>query len=98
LQVIAEHAEGKRYTSFVARMLAALPAVAAGASEAEATLRDMRKQTLDAQLAPWREAALTSYQHVVDLARAHPELATRPATATAVRDSQQRLAADVAVR
>jgi hypothetical protein len=98
LQVIAEHTEGKLYTGFVTRMLATLPAAAAGASEAEASLRDMRKQTLDAQLAPWREAALTSYQHVVDLARAHPELATRPATATAVRDSQQRLAADVAVR
>lgn len=98
IQVIAEHTEGTLYTGFVTRMLATLPAVAPGASEAEATLRDMRKQTLDAQLAPWREAALASYQHVVDLAKAHPELATRPATATAVRDSQQRLAADVAAR
>ncbi|HSR97088.1 MAG TPA: hypothetical protein VLM79_08570 [Kofleriaceae bacterium] len=98
IQVIAEHTEGQLYTGFVTRLLATLPAAAAGASEAEATLRDMRKQTLDAQLAPWREAALTSYQHVVDLAKAHPELASRPATATAVRDSQQRLAADVAVR
>jgi hypothetical protein len=98
IQVIAEHTEGQLYTGFVTRMLATLPAVAPGASEAETTLRDMRKQTLEAQLAPWREAALTSYQHVVDLAKAHPELATRPATATAVRDSQQRLASDVAAR
>lgn len=97
-QVIAEHAEGKLYTGFATRMLATLPAAAPGASEAEATLHDMRKQTLDAQLAPWREAAMTSFQHVVDLAKAHPELATSPTTATAVRDSQQRLAADVAVR
>src|SRR5262249_8770 len=67
IQVIAEHTEGKLYTGLVTRMLATLPAAAAGASEAEATLRDMRKQTLDAQLAPWREAALTSYQHVEGL-------------------------------
>jgi hypothetical protein len=98
IQVIAEHTEGTLYTGFVSRMLATLPAVAPGASEAEATQRDMRKQTLDAQLAPWREAALASYQHVADLAKAHPELASRPATATAVRDSQQRLAAEVAAR
>jgi hypothetical protein len=98
IQVIAEHAEGKLYTGFATRMLATLPPVAPGASEAEATLHDMRKQTLEAQLAPWREAAMASFQHVVDLAKAHPELATSPTTATAVRDSQQRLAADVAVR
>jgi hypothetical protein len=98
IQVIAEHTEGQLYTGFVTRMLATVPAVAPGASEAETTLRDMRKQTLDAQLAAWREAALASYQHVVELAKAHPELATLPATATAVRDSRQRLAADVALR
>jgi hypothetical protein len=98
IQVIAEHAEGKLYTGLAARMRATLPAVAAGAGEDEATLRDMRKQTLEAQLAPWREAAMAAFQHVVDLAKAHPELTTSPATATAVRDSQQRLAADVAAR
>ena len=97
-KLIAEHAEGQLYLGFATRMLATLPAVGPNASDAEVTLRDMRKQTLEAQLAPWREAAMAAFQHVVDLAKAHPELATSPATATAVRDSQQRLAADVAVR
>ena len=51
----------------------------------------MRRQTLDAQLEPWRDAAGRSFQRVVELARVHPELADRPAVRTAVRDSQQRL-------
>lgn len=97
-QVLAEHTEGQIYLGFSARMLATLPAVAPGASEAEVTLRDMRKQTLEAQLAPWREAALASFQRVVDLVKAHPELAQDRAVTAALHDSEQRLAAEVAVR
>jgi hypothetical protein len=35
-------------------------------------------------LAPWRELALTSFQHVVDLANAHSELAGSPGGVLAV--------------
>jgi hypothetical protein len=98
MQVLAEHAVGRLYDGFAARMMATLPAIAAAASESEIALRDMRKQTLEAQLAPWREAALASFEHVIELAKAHPALTRTPATATAVRDSQQRLAAEVASR
>lgn len=90
-QVIAEHAEGELYTGLTARLLATLPALGPGASAAETALREMRRQALDAQLEPWRDAAARSFQRVVELARAHPELADRPAVRTAVRDSQQRL-------
>lgn len=91
-QVIAEHAEGELYAGLTARLLATLPALRPGASTAEATLREMRRQTLDAQLAPWRDAATRSFQRVVELSTAHPELADHPAVRTAVRDSRQRLA------
>lgn len=97
-QVLAEHAEGRLYVGFTARLMATLPAIAPGAAESEVALRDIRKQTLEAQLAPWREAAMAAFEHVVELARAHPELTRAPAVATAVRDSQQRLAAEVAAR
>jgi hypothetical protein len=91
-QAIAEHAEGELYAGFTARLLATLPALQPGASPAEAALREMRRQTLEAQLAPWREAATRAFERVAELARAHPELADRPAVKVAVRDSQQRLA------
>ena len=90
-QAIAEHAEGELHAGFAVRLLATLPALRPGASPAEATLREMRRQTLNAQLAPWREAATRSFQRVAELARAHPELADRPAVRIAVRDSQERL-------
>lgn len=95
-QAIAEHAEGELYAGFTARLLATLPAPRPGARAAEATLREMRRQTLDAQLAPWREAATGSFQRVVELAKDHPGLADDPAVTTAVRDSQQRLAREPA--
>jgi len=90
-QAIAEHAEGELHAGLTVRLLATLPALQPGATAAESALREMRRQTLEAQLAPWREAATRSFQRVVELARAHPELADQPAAATAVRDSQQRL-------
>jgi hypothetical protein len=90
-QVIAEHAEGELHAGLTARLLATLPALSPGASAPETALREMRRQTLDAQLEPWRDAAARSFQHVVELAGAHPELADHPAVRTAVRDSQQRL-------
>jgi hypothetical protein len=98
IQVMAGHAEGQLYTGLVARLAATLPKVGPQTTESEVALNDMRKQTLDAQLAPWRETAMTSFQHVVELAKAHPELARNAVVATAVRDSQQRLAAEVATR
>jgi hypothetical protein len=95
-QMIAEHAEGELHAEFAVRLLATLPALQPGASADEIALREMRRQTLDAQLEPWRDAASRSFQHVVELARSHPELADRPAIRTAVRDSQQRLRAPAA--
>lgn len=97
-QAIAEHAEGALYAGFTARLLATLPPLGPGAPAAEVALREMRRQTLDAQLAPWREAAIRSFQRVVELARAHPELADSSAATTAVRDSQHRLAAEPGAR
>ena len=97
-QILAEHAEAKLFAGFAARLVATLPQPSPGAAESELALRDLRKQTLDAQLAPWREAALASYQHVVDVAKAHPEIAGQPAVAAALRDSQQHLAAEAADR
>jgi hypothetical protein len=98
IQMIADHTEGELYAALSVKLLATLPKLAPDAAEAETNLRDLRKQTLEAQLAPWRESAMTSFQHVVELAKAHPEIARRPAVAAAVRDSEQRLAADVAAR
>jgi hypothetical protein len=97
-QVIAEHAEGKLYLGFAARLLATLPKPGPGAADTEVALRDLRKQTLEVQLAPWREAAMAAFQHVVETARSHPEVASNAAAASAVRDSQQQLAAEVANR
>jgi len=97
-QVLAEHAEGQLYAGFVRRLIATLPRTGPDASDAEIALTDMRRQTLDAQLAPWREAALAEFQHAVEIAKAHPELASNPAVASAVRDAEQRLASDVATR
>jgi hypothetical protein len=94
-QVIAEHAQGKLYTGFAARVAATLPRVGADASEAERALAIMRTQALDAQLAPWREAALASFQHVMDAAKVHPEIAGNPQVASAVRDSERQLAASL---
>lgn len=90
-QVIAEHAEGELHAGFTVRLLATLPPLRPDASPAETTLREMRRQTLDAQLAPWRDAAARSFQRAVELARAHPELADHTAVKAAVRDSQERL-------
>jgi hypothetical protein len=97
-QIAAEHAEGELYAGLVSRLLATLPKVGSGATDAEIALHDMRTQALQVQLAAWREAALTSFQHVVEIAKAHPELANNRAVATAVRDSEQRLSAEVATR
>jgi len=97
-QVLAEHAEGQLYAGFIRRLVATLPRTGPDASDAEIALADMRRQTLDAQLAPWREAALAEFQHAVEIAKAHPELASNPVVASAVRDAEQRLASDVATR
>ncbi len=97
-QAIAEHAEGDLYAGFTARLLATLPPLGPGAPAAEVALREMRRQTLDAQLAPWREAATHAFQRVVEIARDNPELAASSAVATAVRDSQRRLAAEPSAR
>jgi hypothetical protein len=92
-QAIAEHAEGELYAGLVVRLLGTLPALRPEAPSAEVALREMRRQTLDAQLEPWRESASRAFQRVVDLAQAHPELTDDRAVASAVRDSQRRLAA-----
>ena len=97
-QVLAEHAEGALYVSFSQKLLATLPKVGPEAAEAEVSLREIRRQTLDAQLAPWREAAMTSFQHVVEVVKAHSELTANPAVASAARDSEQQLAATIATR
>jgi len=97
-QMIADHTEGELYAGLSVKLLATLPKLSPDAAEAEVNLRDLRKQTLEAQLAPWRESAMTSFQHVVELAKANPEVAGRPVVAAAVRDSEQRLASDVAAK
>jgi hypothetical protein len=98
LQAMAEHAEGKLYAGFVIRMLGTVPKVGPTPTEAETAMCEMRKHTLEAQLAPWREAAMASFQHVVDLVKEHPQLANNALVAPALRDSQQRLTGDVATR
>jgi hypothetical protein len=98
IQAIAEDTEGQLYIGFVTRMRSTLPAAGSEASPEELALRNMRAQTLDAQLAPWHEAAMASFEHVLDLAKAHPEISRNPATATAIRDAERRVAADVATR
>ena len=95
LQVIAEDTLGQLHAGFAVRMRATLPAVGPSAGADELALRDMRAKTLEAQLAPWHEAAMASFEHVVELAKAHPELARNAAAATAIRDAEHRVAADV---
>jgi hypothetical protein len=97
-ELLAEHARGQLHASFLTRLRATLPHLAPGASDAEVTLRDLRRANLEAQLGPWREAAATAFQRVGETAGAHPELAGNPAVATAVRDSQQQLAAGAPAR
>lgn len=97
-QAIAEHAEGELYAGFVTRLLATLPALPPEAPAAEIALREMRRQTLDAQLGPWREASTRAFQRAVELAQQHPELADNRAVTVAVRDSQRRLAAEPGTR
>jgi hypothetical protein len=98
LQVIAEHTEGQLYAGFAIRMRATVPAVEPNADAAALTLHDMRARTLEAQLAPWHEAAMASFAHVVEIAKAHPEIARNAAAASAVRDAEHRVADDVASR
>lgn len=95
-RAVAQHTKGDLYSGFAARLVATLPKPAAGAPDSEVALRDMRAQNLETQLAPWREIARTSYQQVIELAKAHPEVTRNPVATAALRDSQQRLAADVA--
>jgi hypothetical protein len=97
IQAIAQHAKGELYTGFAQRLTAALPAQSQSATPEQLSMYDARKQALDAQLTPWRDAARAAFTQVVELARLHADLARNPAAATAIRDSQQRLAADVAV-
>lgn len=97
-RLLAEHAQGQLYTGLVTRMVATLPRPGPGATDAEFALRDIRSQTLEAQLAPWREAALAAYQNAFDIGKANTRLASNPAVASALRDSQQQLAAGVATR
>lgn len=95
-QAVAQHTKGALYTSLATRLVATLPAPAAGAPESEVALRDMRAQNLETQLTPWRDTARDAYQQVIELAKAHPEVTRNPVATAALRDSQQRLAADVA--
>lgn len=95
-RAIAQHTKGDLHTGFATRLTATLPRPAAGAPESEVALRDLRAQNLEAQLTPWRDTARDSYQAIVDLAKAHPELTRNPVATAALRDSQQRLAANVA--
>ncbi|HEX4416468.1 MAG TPA: hypothetical protein VH165_01155 [Kofleriaceae bacterium] len=98
IQAIAQHTKGELYVGFATRMVATLPRPSPNATQEELNLRDLREQTLAAQLAPWRDTAKAAFAEVVELAKAHPEIARNPAAATAIRDSQQRVAADVAAR
>lgn len=97
-QAIGNHSEGQLYAGLAVRLHATVPKVNPAANPEEVALHDVRTETLEAQLAPWREAAATAFQAVIEVAKAHPDVARNPVVASAVRDSEQRLAADVAIR
>jgi hypothetical protein len=94
MKLLGEHAKGELYTSLAIRMQGTVPS---GSSDpASLALRDSRKAILDSFLAPWRDQANTAFEHVVAIAKAHPELAKNPVVKTAVSASQQRLNARLA--
>lgn len=96
-QALAQHAKGDLYAGFVMRMTATVPKLGPSATPEEMALHDMRAQALAPQLEPWRDTARTAFTQVIDLAKAHPEIARNARVAIALRDSQQR-AADIATR
>lgn len=97
-QALAAHAKGELYAGFVMRLTAAVPKLSPSATPQEMALHDLRAQALDPQLAPWRDTARAAFTQVLELAKSHPEIGKHAGAATAIRDSQQRMAADVALR
>jgi hypothetical protein len=97
-QALAAHAKGELYAGFVMRMTATVPKLGPNATPEEISLHDMRAEALAAQLAPWRDTARAAFTQVIEIAKTRPEVANNPSAAIALRDSQQRLAADVATR
>jgi hypothetical protein len=96
-QALAQHAKGEMYTGFVMRMTATVPKLGPNATPEEMSLHDMRAQALAPQLEPWRDTARAAFTQVIELAKAHPEIARNASVAIALRDSQQR-AADIVTR
>jgi len=91
LVIEAQHAKGELYAQMIARMLATLPAPAAGAGDDAMQLREQRVAVLATWLQPWRDAAHDAFAGVVTLGKQHPELARDPVVQQAIRDSSQRL-------
>jgi hypothetical protein len=95
-QILAEHAKADLYSAMRSRLASTVPP--SDGSDAGNALRDSRRAVLDAQLAPWDAAIKTSAEHVVELVKANPKLATNPALETAIESSRRRLARAVATQ
>ncbi|MBA3394969.1 MAG: hypothetical protein H0T89_20145 [Deltaproteobacteria bacterium] len=93
-KIVAEQAKAELYTNMAIRMLASVPAP--GAGEAASALHQTRKDLLVGMLAPWRDKAAASYEHIVAIANADPKLVKNPVVATALRTSKDRLRARTA--
>lgn len=97
VKVSALRAKADLYTTLAAKLAATVPP-ALDATPESAALHDMRRQIVDGMIQPWRDRNREAHQAIVDLARAHPELARNPVAQTAIRDSERVLAVPVATR
>lgn len=88
-RLIAEHTRGELYTAMAVRMLQTVPLP--DGDESSVALHASRTELLETLVAPWRERATQSYQRVVELAKASPQLARNPVVQSAVRAAKQRL-------
>ncbi len=97
-QIAALHAKGELLEQLAQKVVQAVPAAPAGASEDEQNLHDVRVQLVQPLVQPWLERARDNFTEVDHLAQQHPELAKNPSADTAIRDSRRRLAPAAATR
>lgn len=90
-KIMALRAKADLYTQLAAKMMNTVPAPANTSPEA-ATLRELRRQIVDAMVMPWREQVRAAHQTIVDLGRAHPELIRNPVVQGAIQNSERELA------
>ncbi|MGN6103774.1 MAG: hypothetical protein ACTHU0_01595, partial [Kofleriaceae bacterium] len=91
MKIIAEHARGELLVGLSVRMQSTVPPPGRDASSI--AMHHSRKAVLELLLVPWRDRARLAFEHVLELAREQPRLARNPVVRTAVRSSEQRLAA-----